>query len=154
VRAVRRIPVLPLILALLAAAPSIAAAQHDPVSGVPLRGLLCSPAGCEQSTGVLLERRGDSLLVAGPDGRVGVMRWTAADRVEMRAGVRRHTLLGGFVGALVGLGAGALLSESCSVETSDNCSWAYPAGAGAGALLGLAVGTVFRSERWVVVAPP
>jgi len=111
---------------------------------------------CMTLIGRALRPVGDSLLVEDEHGRIRGVDLLSAARLERSTGYRRHTLLGLGLGALAGLGSGALLASECTQggrgEDDGMCNLYYlitiPAGAGVGTL----VGALTPTERWETVS--
>ncbi len=134
----------------LAALPASAGAQA-PVPGQRIR--VTAPPLIHREAGVFRSLDSDTLAFEFK----GIRRTVPVElvsRLEVSAGRRRHTLLGTLVGAGVGLGAGLILlspdSNACSGSGNyDEICWYYRgAFVAGGALLGAAVGTLIRTERW------
>jgi hypothetical protein len=117
--------------------------------GVPDRA-----SACTALVGRAVRPAGDSLFVEDEHGVMHGVDLRSATRLERSAGYRRHTLLGLGLGALAGLGSGALLVSGCTQGGEDDglCNLYYfvtiPAGAGIGAL----AGALTRTERWEPVS--
>lgn len=134
---------------LLAAALAGPAAAQSPDVPRNVRVRLTLSGDREQRVvGVVLPDAGDSLMVRAGDSLAVIPR-ARVQRVELpsRGGRRIGT------GALIGFTAGVVVGAAAGVTCTNDCQSEMPlilgAGAGGvGAILGGAVGALFRSERW------
>lgn len=113
----------------------------------------------DEAVGSVQTSTRDSLLVAlegGGDGRVLAL--DRIDAIELSAGTRRRTLRGLAIGSLVGVAIGLVIGIR---EADDPGGWvtggesvALGVGlfGGTGALLGLGIGTIVKTETWRPVA--
>lgn len=111
---------------------------------------------CRALVGRLVGPAEDSLVIEDAHGVTRRLDLSTVSRVEQSVGYRRHTLLGLGIGSLVGFGTGALLYSGCTTGGEDDgfCGLYYLGAVPAGAVLGMLVGSMIRTDRWEVVPAP
>ena len=140
-----------------------AAAQVPPDSIVGQRARLRqATAGSPmvESIGIVQDLTPDSIRLDRDRG-VRTAALSPTVRLEISRGVRANTGRGAWIGALIGgLGMGTLGALSCdgrgnivSFSSSDCAKGGALLGGAAGALLGLGIGALVRTERWEEVHP-
>jgi len=151
---------LPVLLALpLTLAISPAASAQELAAGDRIRVTTVLPT-LDRQPGVLLGFDTDTLSfhAQGSDWSLPLESISLLERSD---GTRSHAL----VGALIGLGAGLLIplaatgsdlgSSACQADTGGNlCGAVILVGGVSGGLLGLIVGALIRTDRWVPMEHP
>lgn len=166
----RRIAALAALLITAVAGPATAQ-EPGPQPGTRLRltlpcDQLAQPSGARRAScrteGILVHTRGDTILIteAGDSARY---RLATVAKLEQLRGRRAHRLAGALMGLVVGAGVTyAVLSSGGSTAVCDQsanqdalegteCAALVAAGGLGGAVLGLGVGSLIKSERWVEV---
>ncbi|HJQ20051.1 MAG TPA: hypothetical protein VJ867_06865 [Gemmatimonadaceae bacterium] len=107
----------------------------------------------------VLERRGDSLYLAGPDPFVDSLRYATSDIESIAVATGVSSSYREFYGAVIGLGVGVAASyfaaslhscRGCDSVARERAVWLVPLGTLAGALLGKRSG----DERWTRIRWP
>lgn len=108
--------------------------------------------GLEGQTGVIEELAGDSLILAAETkGQLQVHRipMSGIAKLDVRTGRRSHWVTGAGIGALVGLVRGVQVAGSD--HNPDDDPLEITVGAVTGALLGMGIGSLIKSDRWAEV---
>lgn len=147
-------------LGLLLAAPAAGRAQQlQPGSRIRVNRP-CNPGEfCPSVTGHYLATSGSVLtLREGADGERKV-ELLPGSSIDVFRGSRSHALLGLGIGAGLGILGGVLLTDDCVEEASQSpiagiCGANLIVAVPVGALLGLLVGSMARTERWERMTDP
>lgn len=120
----------------------------------------CQPssprAPCRSLIGEVRSTQGDTLLLREDDGHDHSLLLAPTARVDVSGGTRGHALAGLGLGTLAGIGIGLAASESCNSHATEGnyCAFWYIVTVPSGAVAGLLIGALARSERWDAVARP
>ena len=114
-----------------------------------------------ESVGIVREVSRDSVRLETEQGRVLPFALGPAVRLEVSRGMKANTGRGAWMGALIGgVGLGVAGAASCDGDgglfdpTSSDCAIGGALlGGASGALIGLVVGALARTERWEEVPP-
>jgi hypothetical protein len=150
------------VLVLLAIAVPCAAQSAELIPGQKVR-LVAPSVFAGRFQGTVLERRGDSIVVAKPGGVPATLSVTAIDAAQVSRGKSRArgagkgTLwglgVGGGLAILVGIPA-ATRAEANGTADSDVTSYVVGQLVFGGAFWGAIIGTMVGSERWDQVKVP
>jgi len=135
-------------------------AQEPPAPALGDRVRVTSADRHRSAKGVLESIEGDTIVVRRSNGALTKFPRDPRPRIDVSTGSgmcgegrRAACVIGGFFGgALLGLGAGAIATQSCSGE--ELCGLEYLVTIPAGALVGTVVGALIGGEHWRRVDVP
>ena len=135
-------------------------AQHPPAPAPAPGDRVRVTSADRRTTGTLESIDGDTIVVRRSNGALTKFARAPRPRLDVSTGAgmcgegRRATcVIGGFLGgALVGLGAGAIVGGGCNGD--ELCGIQYVFTIPAGALVGIIVGSVVGGEHWDRVDVP
>ena len=136
-----------LTLAAIVSLPSVGGSEEQPQLPAPLAvgtkvRIVAPTIVGRRVTGSVADIRAASLQIAVDDNQLTVPR-NAITRLEVSTGKRRHALLGLVIGAAVGLVAACV--SDCNSEGDPGF---FLSNAGWGALWGVAIGALIKTDRW------
>src|SRR5690606_9796590 len=141
-------PLLLLVVLLLVGALPASGQQLVLGSRLRIRTPCPSQPGCAPVVGTLLSQSGSDLVLADVEGATHDVRLGPASTVEVFRGRRGHALTGLGIGA--GIGALISLSRNCLAD----CDLRLIVLTAGGALDGVIIGALIRSDRWTPVVRP
>jgi hypothetical protein len=126
------------------------------VVGQRVRVRHCEGRRCTAVTGILRDVGTDGLRIEVVPDSVPVVPWQAVQRLDRSVGRHRRPLGGLLIGAGVGLGAGLFTGAVVSgglvcgydVDCAELIAFSGAMGVLAGAVVGVGIGAVVRTESW------